>query len=132
MVTTEQVQQWLDDYRTAWETRDADAAAALFTDDATYREQPYEEPYRGREGVRAYWTRVTATQSDISFRTGRVVAAGSHAAVEWWVTLRNDGAEVTLAGEFFLEFNEGGLVRHLREYWHFAPGLIEPPAGWGQ
>jgi uncharacterized protein (TIGR02246 family) len=132
MVTTERVQQWLDDYRTAWETRDADAAAALFTDDATYREQPYEEPYRGREGVHAYWTRVTATQSDIRFRTGKVVAAGSHAAVEWWVTLRNDGAEVTLAGEFFLVFDEGGLVRHLREYWHFAPGLIEPPAGWGQ
>ncbi|WP_300591691.1 nuclear transport factor 2 family protein [Microbacterium sp.] len=132
MVTTEQVQQWLDDYRTAWETRDADAAAVLFTDDATYGEQPYEEPYRGREGVHAYWTRVTATQSDVSFRTGRVVTAGSNAAVEWWVTLRNDGAEATLAGEFFLEFNEGGLVRHLREYWHFAPGLIEPPAGWGQ
>jgi len=132
MVTTEQVQQWLNDYRTAWETRDADAAAALFTDDATYREQPYEEPYRGREGVHAYWTRVTATQSDIRFRTGEVIAAGPRAAVEWWVTLRNDGAEVTLAGEFFLEFDGGGLVRHLREYWHFAPGLIEPPTGWGQ
>ena len=51
IVTTEQVQRWLDDYRKAWETRDADAAAALFTEDATYREQPYEEPYRGREGV---------------------------------------------------------------------------------
>lgn len=31
IVTTEQVQRWLDDYRKAWETRDADAAAALFT-----------------------------------------------------------------------------------------------------
>lgn len=132
IVTTEQVQRWLDDYRKAWETRDADAAAALFTEDATYREQPYEEPYRGREGVHRYWSSVTATQSDIRFRVGKAVVTGTHAAAEWWVTLRNEGAEVTLAGEFCLVFDQGGLVRHLREYWHFAPGNIEPPTGWGE
>ena len=131
-MTTEQVERWLEGYRDAWETRNPDAAAALFTQDALYREQPYEEPYRGRDGVHAYWSRVTATQSDIRFRYGRAVVSGSHAAVEWWVTLRNDGAEATLVGEFFLVFDADGLVRELREYWHFSPGLLEPPAGWGQ
>jgi len=131
-VTTEQVERWLEGYRDAWETRNADAAAALFTEDALYREQPYEEPYRGRDGVHAYWSQVTATQSDIRFRYGRAVVSGSQAAVEWWVTLRNNGAEATLAGEFFLVFDADGLVRELREYWHFSPGLLEPPAGWGQ
>ena len=101
-MATEQIQAWLDRYGRAWEERDADAAAALFTADAVYREQPYDEPYRGREGVHAYWSRVTATQSDIRFRAGRAVGSGAHAAAEWWVTLRNEGADVTLAGEFFL------------------------------
>jgi len=131
-VATEQIQAWLDRYGRAWEERDADAAAALFTADAVYREQPYDEPYRGREGVHAYWSRVTATQSDIRFRAGRAVGSGAHAAAEWWVTLRNEGADVTLAGEFFLVFDESGLVRELREYWHFHPGIVEPPAGWGE
>jgi ketosteroid isomerase-like protein len=132
IVATEQIQAWLDRYGRAWEERDADAAAALFTADAVYREQPSDEPYRGREGVHAYWSRVTATQSDIRFRAGRAVGSGAHAAAEWWVTLRNEGADVTLAGEFFLVFDESGLVRELREYWHFHPGIVEPPAGWGE
>ena len=131
-MATEQIQAWLDRYGRAWEERDADAAAALFTADAVYREQPYDEPYRGREGVHAYWSRVTATQSDIRFRAGRAVGSGAHAAAEWWLTLRNEGADVTLAGEFFLVFDESGLVRELREYWHFHPGIVEPPAGWGE
>jgi nuclear transport factor 2 (NTF2) superfamily protein len=125
------VQQWLEGYRTAWEGRDADAAAALFTEDARYRQQPYEDPHRGRQGVHDYWTTVTATQSDIRLRYGTPVVTGNRAAVEWWATLKNDGVGITLAGEFLLVFDESGLVRDLREYWHFAEGELEPPAGWG-
>ena len=79
MTTTE----WLDGYRIAWETRDPDAAAALFTEDASYREEPYAEPFVGRAGVRDYWARVTATQEDIEFRAGTPLTVGDRAAVEW-------------------------------------------------
>jgi hypothetical protein len=125
------IDQWLAGYRTAWESRDADAAAALFTDDASYREEPYAEPFLGRAGVHDYWSRVTATQSDISFRYGTPIVDGDRAAVEWWVTLLNAGAEVTLAGEFWLRFDADGLCRELREYWHYGDGLRSPHAGWG-
>ncbi len=123
--------KWLDGYRLAWETRDPDAAAALFTEDASYREQPYAEPFAGREGVRQYWATVTETQEDVKVRYGNPVVSGDHAAVEWWVTMRNGGMDVTLAGEFLLVFDESGLVKTLREYWHFSEGQLEPPAGWG-
>lgn len=126
------VGEWLDAYRVAWETRDPEAAAVLFTEDATYLEEPYGEPFRGRDGVRDYWTRVTATQEDIEFRTGEAIVAGSRAAVEWWVTLRNGGADVTLAGEFWLEFDDAGLCRTLREYWHYREGRLAPPPAWGR
>jgi len=126
------VQRWLDDYRSAWVARDPEAAAALFSEDAIYQEQPYEEPYRGREGVREYWTKVTATQSDIRMSYGTPIVDGDRAAVEWWVTLKNDGFEITLAGEFYLVFDEQGLVRVLREYWHFGEGAPTPQAGWGE
>ena len=46
------VQQWVDAYAQAWRDRDADAAAALFTDDGSYREHPLQEAHRGAEGVR--------------------------------------------------------------------------------
>jgi len=126
------VQRWLDDYRTAWVERDPEAAAALFTEDATYQDQPYEEPYRGRDGVREYWTKVTSTQSDIRMSYGTPIVSGDRAAVEWWVTLKNDGFELTLAGEFYLVFDASGLVQTLREYWHFGEGAKTPIAGWGE
>ena len=125
------VSGWLEAYKVAWETKDADAAAALFTEDASYREEPYAEAFTGRQGVHDYWTRVTATQEDIDFRYGTPVVDGARAAAEWWVTMRNGGADVTLAGEFLLVFDDDGLCRELREYWHFAPEQKTPPAGWG-
>jgi nuclear transport factor 2 (NTF2) superfamily protein len=125
------VNGWLEAYKVAWELRDPDAAAALFTPDSSYREEPYAEAFSGRQGVHDYWTRVTATQEDIDFRYGTPIVEGDRAAVEWWVTMRNGGADMTLAGEFLLRFDRDGLCAELREYWHFAEGRQTPPAGWG-
>ena len=123
--------QWLAAYRKAWIERDAAAAAALFTEDATYAEQPYEAAFAGRAGVRDYWARVTATQSDIEIQFGTPVTVGNRTAVEWWTTLKNGGVPVTLAGAFLLTFDAAGRCRALREYWHFSEGTKTPKHGWG-
>src|ERR1700722_770317 len=59
--------KWLQSYERAWEDLDPDAAAALYTEDATYAWGPYEEPMRGSETIRARWADVTAVQSDVEF-----------------------------------------------------------------
>jgi ketosteroid isomerase-like protein len=123
---------WLQRYRRAWIERDAGAAASIFTEDALYREQAFEPPFRGRAAIRDYWARVTAGQSDIELRYGTPVISGNRMAVEWWATLSNDGAPLTLAGEFLLVFADGGLCRELREYWVLTQSRVEPPDGWGR
>ncbi|WP_375479740.1 nuclear transport factor 2 family protein [uncultured Jatrophihabitans sp.] len=125
------VSKWLDDYRIAWETRDPDAAAALFTEDSLYREQAYQEAFAGAQGVKEYWINVTATQSDVKIEWGTPLVVDDHAAVEWWVNLKNAGADITLAGEFMLIFAEDGRCKELREYWFFGEGALRPPSGWG-
>jgi hypothetical protein len=124
-------QQWLDAYRQAWIQRDADAAAALFTEDATYAEQPYQDAFIGRQGVRDYWGRVTATQANVVMQYGMPVTVGNRTAVEWWTTLENGGVPITLAGSFMLTFDASGLCRALREYWAFTEGTSAPKRGWG-
>jgi ketosteroid isomerase-like protein len=123
--------EWLERYRRAWIERDADAAAELFTDDAIYREKPFEQPFSGRDAIRQYWSTVTQTQSRIELRYGSPVVEGRRVAVEWWANLVNDGSPVTLAGEFLLVFDQHGRCRELREYWALTPGRMDPPSGWG-
>ena len=124
--------QWLAAYRKAWMDRDPDAAAALFTADATYTEQPYQQAFAGSQGVRDYWARVTATQASVEMQFGKPVTAGDITAVEWWTTLTNGGVPITLAGCFMLQFDASGKCRSLREYWHFAEGRQQPQPGWGR
>ena len=127
------VQQWIDAYASAWRERDSDAAAALFTEDSSYRSHPLQAAHVGGDGVRSYWESVTATQDAVDVRMGSPVESrdGRRAAVEFWVRMRSSGDEVTLIGILFLRFAEDGRCEDLRETWFFEPGDHTPHAGWG-
>jgi hypothetical protein len=125
------VRSWLESYRVAWERTDADAAAALFSETSTYRANIFEDPFEGPEGVARYWRGVTASQSDVRVLIGEPFVDGERVAAEFWTTMRVGGDDVTLPGCLLLRFDDDGLCRSLREYWHFQPGTFQPPEGWG-
>jgi hypothetical protein len=127
-----EISEWVERYRVAWETRDPGAAAALFTSDATYQSDIFQEPHQGREGVRDYWQSVTSTQSEVQVQMGRPFVDGRRVAVEFWTKMKVDGQDVTLPGCLLLDFDDNWLCRRLREYWHFSPGhQVDPPDEWG-
>ena len=128
----ETLDAWVERYRLAWENRDAEAVAELFTQDSTYRSNIFEEAHQGRAGVKAYWESVTSSQSDVRVRMGRPVVDGSRVTVEFWTNMKVDGEDVTVPGCMLLDFDQDWVCRGLREYWHYAPGVTEPPLGWGQ
>ena len=123
---------WIAGYRRAWENPDADAVAALFTPDATYRSNIFEDAHLGRAGVKAYWESVTSSQSNVRVQMGHPFVDGSRVSVEFWTNMSVNLDEVTLAGFLHLDFDDNWLCRQLREYWHFAPGSMQPPVGWGE
>jgi ketosteroid isomerase-like protein len=55
MTDRHQVTQWLNDYIEAWKSYERDAIAALFSEDAVYRYNPFDAPLRGREAIIADW-----------------------------------------------------------------------------
>jgi hypothetical protein len=112
--------RWLESYGRAWELRDADLVATLFSEDASYQETPYAEPFRGRDGVHAYWSRVTADQSGISFSFELIATAGMTGIAQWSSRFRSISGDtpVELNGVFVLDFASAGEVRSLREWWH--------------
>jgi hypothetical protein len=122
---------WVESYARAWEEVDAEAAAMLFAEHATYRSFIFDEPHVGRDGVRAYWSDVTSTQSDVQVRMGRPIVEGHRAAVEFWTNMQNEGADITLVGCLLLIFDDEGRCQSLDEYYELAQGRIEPPETWG-
>jgi hypothetical protein len=63
---------------------------------------------------------------------GRPFVDGLRVAVEFWATMKYDGAETTLPGCLLLDFDDNWQCRALREYWLTAEGLVDPPTVWGQ
>lgn len=120
-LTTAGLERWLASYKEAWELRDAERAARLFTTDAPYHEMPFDAPKNGQAGIRDYWTKVTADQRDVAFKS-QVVAVNGQTGVARWsasLTSASSGVHVELDGVFVLTFDAGnGLCSELREWWH--------------
>jgi uncharacterized protein (TIGR02246 family) len=56
---------WLERYFRAWVTNDPEKVAGLFTEDAVYWVDPFEEPRRGRETIVHRW--VSGPQEDVQY-----------------------------------------------------------------
>lgn len=105
-------------YKKAWETRDADLAAGLFTRDAQYYQDPFTAPIVGREAIHNYWAGATGRQQDIHFAVGNFVQSGYILVAEWTCSYKSSSGERNeLAGVFLADFY-GKQVRTFREYWH--------------
>jgi ketosteroid isomerase-like protein len=113
---------FLEKYKKAWENRDADLAASLFTRDARYKENPFREPIMGREAIHDYWAAATAEQEDIRFTVTNFLHNGYVLITEWTCTYRDRSTRRPreLAGMFFADFY-GNQVRSFREYWQSRP-----------
>ncbi|MGE0741896.1 MAG: nuclear transport factor 2 family protein [Hyphomonadaceae bacterium] len=118
-LTREALSAWLDRYGAAWTARDAASAGALFSEDATYHEMPFDAPFEGRAAIEAYWTRVTAPQTEIEFTYEVVATDGDTGVAHWRAAFNAGGAPIELDGVFVLTFAEDfATVRTLREWWH--------------
>jgi uncharacterized protein (TIGR02246 family) len=113
-------EDWLDAYKRAWEDRDPEAAADLFTADASYHETPFEAPARGREGILDYWSDATRYQEGIEF-SYEVLATTEDAGIAHWhcrfTRLTSDSA-AELDGIFLVDLDADGKCTEFREWWH--------------
>jgi hypothetical protein len=116
----EQLKDWLRAYGAAWGNRDPIAASRLFSADASYYETPFGPPARGHSGVEEYWVAATQKQTNISFSWEVLSFTDDVGIVRWWATFSRlkSNAKVELDGVLLLEFNDDGLCRTFREWWH--------------
>ena len=108
----------METYGRAWETRDAGLVLTLFTEDATYQENPFSEPMAGHATIRKYWEGAVGPHRDIQFRWKDLGSSDGVHFVEWsCVFSREDvSGRVELRGIMLIELR-GARIFRFREYW---------------
>ena len=77
----EQVSGWVAAYERAWRAPGTGALAGIFTQDATYRQSPYEEPVTGLPAIAAMWEAERDGPDEVFHMTSDVIAADGDTAV---------------------------------------------------
>jgi hypothetical protein len=113
-------QSWLDAYGQAWESRNPEVAAALFTEDGTYQVTPFLEPMCGRKAIFEYWSEVARTEETIRFRYEILVANPELNIARWSASFVRvpPGLQTELDGIFLISLDEEGRCKSLQEWWH--------------
>jgi hypothetical protein len=111
---------WLDAYGKAWESRDAEAAAGLYTEHGTYQVTPFLEPMRGRKAILEYWSEVVRTEENIQFGYEILVSNAEINIARWSASfvIVPRGLQTRLDGIFLISLDKEGHCKSLREWWH--------------
>jgi hypothetical protein len=119
--------EWLDAYGRAWEERDPDQAAELFTEDALYQWGPFGRKLRGRIMIREAWADAVEQQANVKFGYEVLTATGSGGLARWWCTadLPAEKVHSRTEGIFRLSFDESGLCTSLEEWWNSTDEPLE-------
>jgi|ERR687898_21262 ketosteroid isomerase-like protein len=119
-ITASDFEAWLQGYGKAWESRDAAAAARLFSEDSEYYWTPLDPPQRGRAGVTAAWEGAVSQQQDVRFRFEVLAVNGAKGIASWRADFLRLPArvKVRIEGVLTADFAEPGQCRTFREWWH--------------
>jgi hypothetical protein len=111
---------WFETLGHAWENRDPQMAAELFTEDVTYHENPFEEPLHGRQAVFRYWSEETQFQEQISFHSEILGVTQDTGFAHWRVSFVRIPTKhrVVLDGICAIRLNDEHKCYALREWWH--------------
>ncbi|MEO6294811.1 MAG: nuclear transport factor 2 family protein [Candidatus Limnocylindria bacterium] len=128
MTATEAARRWADAWRQGWEALDPEPILARYALEALLSTEPFREPNRGLEAIRAYVTHALGEEEEPQVWMSEPIADGERAAVSWWASLREDGADATLAGTSVLRFDDDGLVIEQWDAWNVLAERWQPPA----
>jgi hypothetical protein len=113
--------KWLDAYGAAWQDGDAQAVFELFTENAEYRETPFDDPMLGLKAIHQYWSEGAGeSQKEVHFSYQALAVVDDAGLARWQATFVRipSGNYVELDGFFMAEFAENGKCFMFREWWH--------------
>jgi uncharacterized protein (TIGR02246 family) len=118
MPTIEQLKQTIARYAAVTGTRDAEAYAALFTEDAVQIDPYPSGVHNGREEIKAFIAQSFAACQTMLFEPGEVHAVGDRAAITFHITLTLEGGgTMHIRGVEIYTVTDEGLISAVEAYW---------------
>ena len=116
----DEVTRWLAGYEAAWRTAGTDPLRALFTDEASYRMSPYEEPVVGLPAIAELWEAERDGPDEPFTMQHEIVAVDGDTAVVR-VGVRYDQPPGEFRDLWLIRFAADGRCAAFEE-WPYAPG----------
>lgn len=107
-------ERWLEGYRRAWESNEADDIRAIFTDDAEYSADPWNPPSRGIDAIIQAWLDRLDEPGTWSF-DGSVIAADGRLVFIQGETAYASGT--TYSNLWVVRLAEDGRASSFTEWW---------------
>jgi len=117
----QQFTTWLDAYGRAYTTQDPEAAASLFTENATYQWGPFGELLRGPTEIHRRWAEwANPSEQDLRFEYEIVVVTDEIGIARWMASSRfpSDERLVRYDGIFAVRLDDDLRCREFREWWN--------------
>lgn len=111
-------QGWLDRYVEAWKSYDEQQIRTLFSEDATYRFHPQDEPERGRDAILAAWLDEPEEKGTYDAEYKVLAIDGDvHVAEGWSRYFENGEMSDEYLNIYICRFNDAGECTEFIEYW---------------
>lgn len=112
----------VDTFGKGWAKGNVELLLSVFSDEAVFVPTPHAEPLRGMAAIREYWVETPYHQSEITFSSGEIFAAGPWFSTEYRCVFRRrrTGQWIDVRGAMFCE-TEGEKISEMRLYWHREP-----------
>jgi hypothetical protein len=112
-------QDLMDQFGRGWERGKLEWVREVFTSEAVFQSDPFENGLVGIDAIEGYWRDVPKEQAEISFRVGEVFVVGPWFSTEFRCTFRRrrTGAWMDVRGAIFCE-TDRDMVSEMRMYWH--------------
>src|SRR5690554_6696357 len=110
----EAVVRWVEAYRGAWESNEPSDIRALFAEGAEYFTVPWEEPWRGHEGIVDGWLESRDEPGDTTFDWELVAVDGNTAVLRAVIVYT---AERTYYNIWVIRFAADGRAEEFTEWY---------------
>jgi ketosteroid isomerase-like protein len=114
-MTRDDVNRWLARYVEAWKTYEPDVIGDLFSEDASYRYHPWDEPLEGRAAIVADWLANRDEPGTYDAEYTAFAVDGDHAVATGTSRYSGAGGRKTYHNVYLLEFDGDGRCRAFTE-----------------